>query len=55
MDPNWSEKDIALKLAQQLNFQEDELTIKRFIKKDGKILITVKADFTTRKSNNAQL
>ena len=46
-DPKWSEEEIASELAQQINIQKDELTIKLFIKKDGKILNTIKAGFTT--------
>ena len=46
-DTNWSEEEMTSELAQQLNIQKDELTEKRFIKKDGKILNTIKADFTT--------
>ena len=49
MDPNWSKEDKASHLAQQLNIQKDELTKERFIKKDGKFLNTVEADFTTKK------
>ena len=55
MDPNWTKEDIPMELAQRLNIQKDELTIKRFIKKDGKIPIHLKPTSPQRKSNNEKL